>query len=60
MITGNQVSMLLHGPGPFEHNDYASNSEFTRILMSVAGVEADEKELKRLKSSRRGARAKAH
>jgi AcrR family transcriptional regulator len=56
VITENHVSMLLHGPGPFEYNDFASNCEFTRILLGVAGVEIDEKELKRLKS----ARAKAH
>jgi len=60
MITGNQVSMFLHGPGPFEYNDHASNSEFTRILMNVAGVEADEKELTRLKSSRQRSRTRAH
>ena len=50
MILGNQMSMLLHGPGPFEHNDFASNCEFTRILMAVAGIPADEKELKRIRS----------
>ncbi len=59
MITGNQVSMMLHGPGPFEHNDYPSNCEFTRILMGVAGVDVDERELKRMKSARGSRRSKA-
>jgi len=52
MISGNQLSMMLHGAGPFEHNDYASNCEFTRILMAVAGIPVDEKVLKRIKAAR--------
>jgi AcrR family transcriptional regulator len=50
MIYGSQMSLMLHGPGPFEHNDARSTIEFTRILMSVAGEAADEDELRRLRT----------
>jgi AcrR family transcriptional regulator len=52
MTTGNQMGMMIHGPGPFEHNDFASTCELTRILMSVAGIPVDEKVLKRIKAER--------
>jgi AcrR family transcriptional regulator len=52
MILGNQMSMMLHGPGPFEHNDAESNCQLTRILMSVAGIPVDEDELKRIRAAR--------
>lgn len=52
MITGNQISLMLHGPGPFFHNDFDSNAQFTRVLMGVAGIAIDEAELKRLRAQR--------
>ena len=52
MIMGNQLSLILYGPGPFHHNDPAATCEHTRILLSVAGVPVDESELTRLRRRR--------
>jgi len=53
MINENQVSLMLHGSGPFRHSEPAATCEHTRVLMDVAGIPIDEAELKRLRRRRR-------
>jgi AcrR family transcriptional regulator len=48
MIAGHQISLILHGPGPYSAGDGAGASEMTRTLMCAAGLEADEIDLARL------------
>lgn len=57
MVFGAQMSLMLNGPGPYEHGQHAGIAELTRVLMNAAGIEPDERELKRigLARSRRSA-----
>jgi len=48
MVAGHQISLILHGPGPYKAGDSACIAELTRTLLCAAGVEADEMELKKL------------
>lgn len=48
MASGSQVSMLLHGAGPYSFDDPHATAQLTRSMMAVAAVPVDEGELDRL------------
>ncbi len=54
MINGIELSVMLHGPGPYSARDPEAYAVLTRVLLQVIGVPADEKELKKLVAARRG------
>lgn len=58
MMTGSQISIMLHGPGPYNFNDPELTAQLTRSLMAIAGVPVDEDELDRLVASRKSSRRK--
>jgi AcrR family transcriptional regulator len=51
-VNGSLISLMLHGPGPYEMNDPNVTAEFTRMLMRAAGIEVDERALKKLVAAR--------
>jgi AcrR family transcriptional regulator len=53
MINGIELSVMLHGPGPYHARDPEAYVVLTRVLLQVIGVPADEKELKKLVTERR-------
>ncbi len=53
MMTGSQISIMLHGPGPYSFNDPDLTAQLTRSLMAVAGVLVDEDELAKLVAARK-------
>ncbi|HVP85951.1 MAG TPA: TetR/AcrR family transcriptional regulator [Rhizomicrobium sp.] len=58
MMTGSQISIMLHGPGPYNFNDPELTAQLTRSLMAIAGVPVDEDELEKLVASRKSSRRK--
>ena len=53
MINGVQLSVMLHGSGPFVPRDPSATAVLTRVLLQVMGVAVDEAELKKLVAKRR-------
>ncbi len=47
-VNGMHISMMLHGPGPFEFDDIEGRKALTRILMRALRIEPDETELAKL------------
>jgi hypothetical protein len=58
MITGSQISIMLHGPGPYSFNDPDATAQLTRSLMAVAGAPVDEAELAKLVAARKAQKRK--
>lgn len=58
MITGSQISIMLHGPGPYSFNDPDATAQLTRSLMAVAGAPVDEDELAKLVAARKAPKRK--
>lgn len=56
-INGVQLSVMLHGPGPYAGRDPSATAVLTRMLMQVLGTPSDEAELKKLLAKRRKAAA---
>ena len=52
-MTGSQISLMLHGAGPYSIDDVGMTVTLTRGLMAVAGVPLDERELAKLAVSRK-------
>lgn len=59
MINGVELSVMLHGPGPFDSRDPDAFALLTRMLMQILDVPVDEAELEKLVAKRRPARANA-
>jgi AcrR family transcriptional regulator len=59
MINGVELSVMLHGPGPFDIRDPDAFALLTRMLMQILDVPVDEAELEKLVAKRRPARAAA-
>lgn len=53
VMTGSQISNMLHGPGPYPYNDPDATAQLTRSLMAIAGVPTDEAELAKLVAARK-------
>jgi len=58
MMTGSQISIMLHGPGPYNYNDPELTEQLTRSLAAVAGVAVDEDELSKLVAARKSSKRK--
>lgn len=58
MASGSQVSMMLHGAGPYSFDDPRATAQLTRSLMAVAAMPIDESELERLSARKSSARKK--
>jgi AcrR family transcriptional regulator len=58
MMTGSQISIMLHGPGPYNFNDPGVTAQLTRSLMAIAGLPVDEGELQKLVAGRKAPRRK--
>lgn len=56
-VNGMHISMMLHGPGPFEFDDIEGRKELTRILMRALQIEPDEDDLAGFTRERVGVRA---
>src|SRR5271155_3168685 len=59
MINGVELSVMLHGPGPFDNRDPDAFALLTRMLMQIMDVPVDEAELEKIVAKRRPARAAA-
>lgn len=59
MVNGVELSVMLHGPGPFDSRDPDAFALLTRVLMQVMDVPVDETELEKLVAKRRPARVAA-
>lgn len=57
MVNGVQLSVMLHGAGPYGARDAHAFALQTRVLMQTMSVTPDEEELKRLVAGRRAAAA---
>ncbi len=53
MVNGVQLSVMLHGPGPYEHMDPDGIATLTRMLMRLLAIEVEENELKKIIALRR-------
>jgi AcrR family transcriptional regulator len=52
VINGSLISLMLHGPGPYEMEDPVVTAQFTRMLMRAANLDVDERALKKLVAAR--------
>jgi hypothetical protein len=59
MINGVELSVMLHGPGPYDSRDPDAFALLTRMLLRIMDVPVDETELEKLVAKRRPARAAA-
>jgi hypothetical protein len=51
-VHGAQISLLIHGTGPYQHNDFESTKALACILMREAGVEPDDREFEAIRVAR--------
>lgn len=51
-VHGSQISLLIHGTGPYQHNDFESTKALARIMMREAGVEPDDREFEAIRAAR--------
>lgn len=59
MINGVELSVMLHGPGPYDSRDPDAFAHLTRMLLRIMDVPVDEVELEKLVAKRRPARTAA-